>query len=301
MPVPRLRAKIKVIALMALLINGELVNDSVIRQETAALRQQVAGAIEGDPVEIEMRLREQAQENVIDRTLLRQEAAKDPEPIAVEQIEQALTAVRSQSAVKAGCDPRADDDELRREIEARLRVDRLLGKIAARLARPRPKDVGEYYRKHRDQFHMPELLRASHIVKNVDENTTEEAALAAIREVQAQLNGGNFAELADQHSDCRGNGGDLGYFPRGQMVDEFDAAVFAMQPGQTSDVFRTQFGFHIAKLVERRAAGIRPLPEVKDEIEGLLHRQKLQRAVDDLLDRLRDKAEVQNVRQKIQA
>src|SRR5690242_11976045 len=112
---------------MALLINGELVNDSVIRQETAALRQQVAGAIEGDPVEIEMRLREQAQENVIDRTLLRQEARKDPEPIAAEQIEQAFTAIRSQSAVKAGCDPRADDDELRREIEARLRVDRLLG------------------------------------------------------------------------------------------------------------------------------------------------------------------------------
>jgi parvulin-like peptidyl-prolyl isomerase len=286
---------------MALLINGELVSDSVIRRETAALRQQVAGVLEGDPVEIEMRLREQAEENIIDRTLLRQEARQDPAPIPQEQIEQALTAIRSQSAVKAGCDPRADDDELRREIEARLRVDRLLGKIAARLARPRSKDVGEYYRKHRGEFHMPELLRASHIVKNVDENTTEEAALAAIREVQAQLNGGNFAELADLHSDCRGNGGDLGYFPRGQMVDEFDAVVFAMQPGQTSDVFRTPFGFHIARLVERRAAGVRPLPEVKDEIEELLHRQKLQRAVDDLLARLRDKAEVQNVRQKIQA
>jgi parvulin-like peptidyl-prolyl isomerase len=286
---------------MALLINGELVNDSVIRQETSALRQQYAADLEGDPVEIEMRLREQAQENLIDRTLLRQEAAKDPTPIDPAAVEEALTAVRSQSAVKAGCDPRAGDDELRRELESRLRVERFIAGIGAKLARPRPKDVGDYYRKHRDRFHMPELVRASHIVKNVDENTSEEAALAVLRAVQEQLNGDNFAELADQHSDCRGNGGDLGYFPRGQMVDEFDAVVFQMQPGQTSGIFRTPFGFHIARVVDRRPAGIRSLPEVKDEIEEMLHRQKLQRALEELVDRLRAQADVQNVRQKIQA
>jgi parvulin-like peptidyl-prolyl isomerase len=286
---------------MALLINGELVEDSVVRQETNSLRQQFAGAIEGDPVEIEMRLREQARENVIDRVLMRQEAARDAAPLDPVKIEEALTAVRSQSAVKAGCDPRADDDELRREIEARLRVERLLDKIGSKLARPRPKDVGEFYRKHRYEFHMPEVIRAAHIVKNVDESISEEAALAAIRAVQAQLNGDNFAELANQYSDCKGNGGDLGYFPRGQMVDEFDAVVFALQPGQTSDVFRTQFGFHIARMVDRRPAGVRPLPEVKDEIEEMLYRQKLRRAVEELLDRLRGKAEIQNVRQNVQA
>src|SRR6476469_11021587 len=101
---------------MALIINGELVDDSVIRQETAGLRQQYAGALEGDPVEIEMRLREQAQRNVIARILIRQEAARDPAPLDPVKVEEALTAVQSQSAVKAGCDPRAGEDELRREI-----------------------------------------------------------------------------------------------------------------------------------------------------------------------------------------
>jgi hypothetical protein len=286
---------------MALLINGELVDDSVIRQETNSLRQQFAGSLEGDPVEIEMRLREQARENVIDCVLMRQEAARDPAPLDPVKVEEALTAVRSQSAVKAGCDPRAGDDGLHREIEARLRVERLLDKIGSKLARPRPKDVGEFYRKHRDEFHMPEVIRAAHIVKNVDQSTSEETALAAIRDVQAQLNGDNFAELANQHSDCKGNGGDLGYFPRGQMVDEFDEAVFALDPGQTSDIFRTPFGFHIARLVDRRPAGVRPLPEVKDEIEEMLYRRKLRRAVEELLDRLRAQAEIQNVRQNVQA
>src|SRR5215472_3660119 len=130
--------KIRATALMALLINGELVDDSVVRQETNSLRQQFAGSLEGDPVEIEMRLREQARVNVIDRVLMRQEAAHDPAPLDPVKIEEA------QTAVKAGCDPRANDDELRREIEARLRVERLIEKIGSRLARPRPKDVGEF-------------------------------------------------------------------------------------------------------------------------------------------------------------
>src|SRR6266567_47534 len=147
---------------MALLINGEFVDDSVIRQETAGLRQHYAGSLEGDAVEIEMRLREQAQQNVIARVLMRQEAARDAAPLDPAKVEEALAAVRSQSAVKAGCDPRAGEDDLRREIEARLRVERLLEKIGSKLARPRPKDVGEYYRKHRDEFQMPELIRASH-------------------------------------------------------------------------------------------------------------------------------------------
>ena len=293
--------KYEVSALMALSINGEFVDDTVIRQETAALRQQYAGALEGDTVEIEMRLREQAQQNVIARVLIRQEAARDPAPLDPEAVEAALAAVRSQSAMKAGCDPRAGEDVLRREIEARLRVERLLQKIGSKLARPRAKDVGDYYRKHRDEYHMPELIRAAHIVKNVDESTAEAAALEAIRAVQAQLTADNFADLANEHSDCKGNGGDLGYFPRGQMVEEFDGVVFALKTGETSDIFRTPFGFHIARVVDRRGAGVRSLPEVKEEIEELLYQQKIRRAVDDLLDRLQANAEIQNVRQKVQA
>jgi peptidyl-prolyl cis-trans isomerase C/foldase protein PrsA len=286
---------------MALLINGELVDDSVIRQETSVLRQQYAGSLEGDPVEIEMRLREQARHNVIQRVVVRQEAARDPAPLDPEKVEQALEAVRSQSAVKAGCDPRASEDELRREIEGRLRVERYLDAIIAKISWPKQKDVGDYYRKHREDFKIPEMIRAAHIVKNVDESTTEEAALAAIREVQAQLTADNFAELANQYSDCNGNGGDLGFFPRGQMVEEFDEAVFDLQAGQTTDVFRTPFGFHIARVMERRAPGVRSLPEVKKEIEDMLFQQKMRRAVDDLVARLEAKADIQNVRQKIQA
>lgn len=97
-----------------------------------------------------------------------------------------------------------------------------------------------------------EMVHAAHIVKNVDEHTSEADALAAMQAaLQALQSGRSFEEIADEVSDCRGGGGDLGWFPRGTMVEEFERVVFALRPGEVSDVVRSPFGFHIAKLIER--------------------------------------------------
>jgi peptidyl-prolyl cis-trans isomerase D len=90
--------------------------------------------------------------------------------------------------------------------------------------------------------------------------------------------GGDFAALAKQYSEDEGSkvmGGDLNFFGKGQMVPEFDAKAFSMQPGEISDLVKTQYGFHIIKLVEKRAAGVRPLTEVRPEI---IERLKWERA-----------------------
>ena len=72
---------------------------------------------------------------------------------------------------------------------------------------------------------------------------------------QELRNGAAFAEVADRYSDCPGSGGDIGWFPRGEMVPEFDEVVFALAPGENSEVFRTRFGFHIVRVLERKASG----------------------------------------------
>ena len=175
----------------------------------------------------------------------------------------------------------------------RVRMDRLIGQINAKVSAPKRKDIAEHYRKHREQFRAPETVHASHIVKHINENRDEATARAEIDAVAeaAASAGASFEELADQHSDCAGNGGDLGTFPRGQMVDEFDDVVFEMEPGAVSAVFRTPFGFHIAKLFERQPARVKPLPEVEEEIEAELLRQKQTRALENFVDRLRAKAD----------
>ncbi|MCP5109272.1 MAG: peptidylprolyl isomerase, partial [bacterium] len=103
-------------------------------------------------------------------------------------------------------------------------------------------------------------------------------------------------ELADSISDCPGGGGDLGYFPRGDMVPEFDEVVFAMEPGQTSGIFRTVFGFHIARVYDRKPEGVRRLEEVRDQISASLLKKKQDRALENFLDRLRAKADIRKVK-----
>src|SRR5207247_10773563 len=167
--------------------------------------------------------------------LLRQEAASDPEPIPPEAVEEKLRNAKA----KAG-----NEEDLRKDIEIRMRVDRLLEKITSKVSPPKHKEVGEYYRKNKEQFRRPELVHAAHIVKNVDEGSDEAMAREAIQNVQDELkNGASFEELADRSSDCAGNRGDLGWLPRGQMVQEFEDVIFSLKDNQVSDIFRKVFGF----------------------------------------------------------
>jgi peptidyl-prolyl cis-trans isomerase C/foldase protein PrsA len=274
---------------MAFTVNGELVEDSVIRAESSALRPQYEAAVQGmDPIEAEMQLRDWSRENVIERVLLRQEAASDPEPIPVEAIEETLRSLQSRTPVGEG--------ELRKDLEIRMRVDRLLEKTTSKVAPPKHKEVTEYYRKNKEQFRRPEIVRAGHIVKNVDEKADEATALAAIQKVQGELKGGaSFEELADRYSDCAGNRGELGWVPRGQMVQEFEDVIFSLKENAVSDIFRTVFGFHIAKVYEKKPEGFSDFGEVREAIEKSLHRQKQERAVENFLDRLRAKAVIQEL------
>lgn len=268
---------------MALLVNGERIENAEIEQERRTILRLLIEQMPGEtPAAIDQRAKEWARENLIERVLLRQAALRDPEPLLTGAIDQAMGA--------------ADNPESRAEIEMRLRIERLLARLTAHASKPRRKDIVEYYRKNGANYQAEETVHAAHIVRNVDEQNSEESARAAIEQARVALQAGRpFEEVADQLSHCPGRGGDLGVFSRGQMVVEFDTVAFSLKPGEISDIFRTEFGFHIVKLYSRRAAGPRPLEEVSSEIEDLLFAQKKQKIVEQYLDSLLAKADVQEV------
>jgi parvulin-like peptidyl-prolyl isomerase len=289
---------------MALLVNGETVSDAVIEWEAESLRNRFRQltpeqreAYGLDAAGMEQRTREWSRENVIERTLLRQEALKDTSPVPDAEIDHALEELKKRHGGEDKFSlTHGGDRQLRRDLETRVRLDRLIGRVNAKVSPPKRKDIAEHYRRHREQFRAPETIRAAHIVKHVNETRDEQAARAAIDAAAAELRAGaGFEEVADRHSDCAGNGGDLGTFPRGQMVDEFDDVVFEMEIGAVSPVFRTPFGFHIAKLIDRQPPRVKPLPEVEKEIEAELLRLKQTRALENFVDGLRAKAEVRDV------
>jgi parvulin-like peptidyl-prolyl isomerase len=172
-------------------------------------------------------------------------------------------------------------------------------KIVSRVGRPQRSEVLAVYRSNESIFHSPEMVHAAHVVCNIDEQNDEATAKAKIDRVALELAGGReFSEVADELSDCPGNGGDLGTFPRGEMVESFDEVVFQLRPGAVSGIFRTEFGFHIAKVLEKKSAGTKPFESVRDEIEQHLWEERRQSALHEFVDGLRAKAEIRKVKEK---
>lgn len=162
---------------------------------------------------------------------------------------------------------------------------------------PTAEEMNDYYMSHLETFQRPEQVRARHILFKVASSasaeqeaqvrTRAEAVLAALR------NGEDFATLAKQHSEDAATteqGGDLGYFPRGQMVEPFEEAAFSLPVGQLSDLVRTPFGWHILRVEDKREADTKPLAEVELEIKEKIREDKARDAaamfVDDVLTAL---------------
>ncbi len=133
-----------------------------------------------------------------------------------------------------------------------------------------------YYALHRKEYEKPERVKASHILIQADASATsptgltESAALKLAQEIIDKIKaGGDFAALAKKYSRDPGSaekGGDLGWFARGAMVPEFEKAAFATAKGGISDVIKTQFGYHIIKVVDKENGFIPTYPKVKGQV-----------------------------------
>jgi peptidyl-prolyl cis-trans isomerase D len=150
-------------------------------------------------------------------------------------------------------------------------------------------DVKRYYEDNIDQFSTPEQVRASHILFKTEGK--DEAAVRKLADevLQKARSGADFAALAKQYSEDEGsaqNGGDLGFFGRNAMVPEFEQAAFALQPGQISDLIRTQYGFHIIKVTEKKPAVTQPFDQVKAQIEQQLKLERAQTQASRLADQV---------------
>ena len=253
---------------MPYLVNGQPVPEEIIREEFGRIGRDSQWQTIVDPAERAQRLRAAAEQSAQDRILIEQIAAGDPRPVDAIALEQEVLRQKTQR----GCRSAFDDRQLRQLTERNLRVQRVRQELVAGAAKPGAAEAEAFFNANRGNFPRPELFHASHIVKYVNHEQSEEQAEAVIQEALAELERGvPFAEVAARHSDCKDKDGDLGQFPAGHMVEEFEDAIRALEPGQRSDVFTTPFGFHIAQLHSFAAAGPASFEEVRAGIERVLN------------------------------
>src|ERR1700723_2453433 len=142
-------------------------------------------------------------------------------------------------------------------------------------------DVLAYYNAHQDQYQVKEQVKVRHILIAVPAGSdakTDAAAKAKAEDILKQIkSGGSFADLASKNSDDPGSktqGGELPMIPTSGLDPAYAKAAMALNPGQTSDVVKSQFGYHIIQTEQKDAAHTKPLAEVKAEIVPVLEQQR---------------------------
>jgi peptidyl-prolyl cis-trans isomerase C len=163
-----------------------------------------------------------------------------------------------------------------------------------------PDEEAKFYESNKDKMKHPEQVRASHILLRVAKDAPadqKQAVKAKAQELDAQAKKGeDFAQLATKNSQDTGSaarGGDLGWFAKGTMVPQFDAAVWQLKVGEISDVVETDFGYHVIKATDKRPEGFVPIDDVRPRIKDYLSKQKLQAETQKVIDGLRAKAKIQ--------
>ncbi len=183
---------------------------------------------------------------------------------------------------------------LQRLVSARKYLDQVSARVAVSAD-----EVHAFYTENPDKFRLPELVRARHILLKLGPGA-EAAAQQAVREKLAGIleqarNGDDFAALANRYSEDTSatEGGDLGFFARGQMVKPFEDVAFGLQPGEISEPVTTPFGLHLIKVEERQPERSVSEDEAREQIRTYLLGEKQQQAVDNEIRTLRSGAQIE--------
>lgn len=156
----------------------------------------------------------------------------------------------------------------------------------------RDREVTRYYQKNLEQYTQKGEVKASHILfrSNPEDSEAKQVEIQQkAEEVRQEILGGlDFAEAAKQYSEdgSASNGGDLGWFKRGEMVPEFEGAAFSLRKGAVSPVVKSAFGWHIIKVEDRKEEVVKTEDEVRGEIENLLKENKAEKHLDAQYDRI---------------
>jgi peptidyl-prolyl cis-trans isomerase C len=283
-------------------VNGEAVPAGLVAQELQMLRERYAREL--PPAEMEAKqdkIESDARENAVERVLLMQKAREVIERIRPEEIDARYIALKQQHGGDEAFAERfelTDEDvaNIKADIEDGVRLEKYFDQICAAAVRPGEADSRAYYEAHPEEFLIPELVHAAHIVQHPSPEMPIEKVYAELLNVRERLKAGeNFDALAREYSHCQDGGHDLGYFGRGQMVPSFEKVAFATEVGCFSDVFQTEFGYHILAVIDRKPEELRPYEEVRYDIESMIFDERKNDAIGVVADELRAVADIQNL------
>lgn len=233
---------------------------------------------------------EKTLEGMIDDKIIELEAKKEKITVSKEDIDEEFSNfvenAGGEDAFKAALEQSGmTEKQFKEDITQYLSIRKLIEP----LVEVTDEEIESYFEENKESFGTQDEVEASHILVE-DENLAKEIA-------EKLKDGGDFAELATEHSEDPGsavNGGELGFFPRGEMMPEFEEAAFSMEVGAISDLVKTDFGYHIIHVTDKKEAKEATLEDNKEDIKEALFEEKLNTEYATWLEKAREEYDIKN-------
>ena len=287
---------------MGLKVNGTRIEDAEIREEAGRLAEEIARNFPWlDPVAQKLQAEDLAKERIIEHQLLFEKSQRKLPELASEEVKEEF----KRFTKRHGGEKRflqkfkirkSDLPKVKQDMADDLRFRKYIQSIYQQLPHVTEEQIQSEYENSKASYKRPDEYKAAHIVYHTNDGQDPEEAKAKAEGALARLQKGeSFAKIADEESDCPGNGGDLGWFAEGYMVEEFEDVVFKLEFGKYSDVFKTPFGYHIARLDDKREGDYVPLEEVSIDIRQNLETENRDQKFKEILSELRRQADIRTV------
>jgi peptidyl-prolyl cis-trans isomerase C len=288
------------------LVNGVAVTGNQLDLEFNRVEKQAQ--MKGTPIlpSDQTQIKEELLETLINRELLYQESQKKGYIVQPAELDSEFGAIKARFADRQGFDQALADmniseADFKEQVKRGLSIQKLLEKeIYVKLV-VTDEESRSFYDNNPNFFEKPEQVRASHILIKVAEDDDEDKKATARKKIEDVLEkvaaGEDFARLARTYSEgpSRTQGGDLGYFDRRKMVKPFSDAAFRLQPGETSPIVKTRFGYHIIKVVDRKPETKLAYDDIKPRLIESLKKKKMQDAIGAYVNEVKSSATIQRL------
>ncbi len=309
-------------------VNGSVIRKNKFDSELKQFRQRAKGqkVSEAQIGEIKKKILEK----LIDNELLYQESQNKGIKVNEEKVSMRLASVKQKfpsptEFEKALKEMNVSESDIKSKIERGIAIQELIDSQVTDKIVVSEEETKEFYDSHKEFFKEPEQVKASHILimtsdpkgsakkagakkagakkadaKKADAKKDEEKKKAEAKKkiemIQKKVKKDeDFAALAKEFSECpsSNNGGDLGFFKRGQMVKPFEDVAFALKPNEISDIVETRFGYHLIKVTEKKTEKITVYDDAKEKISKHLKQEKTQAKVKEYIESIRKSAKIE--------
>lgn len=279
-------------------VNDEVVTQQELNELLAPIYVQYQTMYKGQELEEKFaQAKKDIFNQLIEDRLLLQQAKKENIQVNDDEVQAKVEELKQRFPVSEQFMAALEQQEITlKKLEDLYREQLMIRELVNRQVRSRvvvdPQQVTDYYQKHLEEFKEPEAVKVSNILIRTKDITEATAKAEAEKILKSLKEGADFSQLAQEQSQGPNakEGGGMGFVSKGQLLKDIDEVIFKLNPGEISGLIKTNLGYHIFKVEEKRPASIRPLNEVQTEISDILYKQMFDQKFNEWIGKLKKRA-----------